>query len=167
MEEVSGRISRAELRIVLFSVPFPASLFFFSFADPKQTRAPAHLGGTGAVNRYLDSCPMGSRSIRPMEIFHLDVSRAGPLGGEFSELAQVHRTRWDDGRHGKRRYPEHCCEELAGTAGCFHATSRTVSWNPSSTGRSAPFRFAATFGEITADKTGRASTVHRLSLRVD
>ena len=55
MEEMFGRIFRAEFRIVLFAVCFPASLLLFSLSGPKQTRSPAHLGGIGA-----DSCDVDS-----------------------------------------------------------------------------------------------------------
>jgi hypothetical protein len=81
LEEVFGRILRAESRIALFAISIPASLPSFSFSSQEQTRAPPHLGGIGAVSRDLDFNPMGSRSIRPLEIFHLDVSRASGLGG--------------------------------------------------------------------------------------
>ena len=76
-----GRIFRAEPRIALFAISIPASLPSLSFSGPKQTRAPPHLGGIGADSRDVDFNPLGSRSIRPLEIFHLDVSRAGGLGG--------------------------------------------------------------------------------------
>ena len=78
---MSGRIFRAESRTGLFSVCFPASLLLFSFAGPKQTRSPTHLGGIGADSRDLGVYSLGGRNIRPMEIFHLDVSRAGNFGG--------------------------------------------------------------------------------------
>ena len=81
MDEMFGRIFRAEPRIVLFAISFRASLLLFSFSGPKQTRAPPHLGGIGADSRDVDFNPLGDRSIRPLEIFHLDVSRAGSFGG--------------------------------------------------------------------------------------
>jgi hypothetical protein len=70
----------------------------FSITGPKQTRAPPHLGGIGADSLDVGFNPLGNRNIRPLEIFHLDVSRAGSFGGQFAELAQVHRARRDDGR---------------------------------------------------------------------
>src|SRR6185437_17057748 len=101
VEEMSGRIFRAEPRLGLFSVCFPASLLLFSFAGPKQACSPAHLGGIGADSCDLDVYSFGNRNIRPVEIFPVDVSHAGSRGGEFAELAQIHRARWNDGRHGK------------------------------------------------------------------
>jgi hypothetical protein len=81
LEEVFGRIFRAEPRIVLFAISFPTSLLLFSITGPKQTRAPPHLGGIGADSRDVGFNPLGNRNIRPLEIFHLDVSRAGNFGG--------------------------------------------------------------------------------------
>src|SRR5437660_992606 len=74
-------VIRAESRIALLSISFPASLPLLSFSGPKQTRAPPHLGGIGADSRDVESGPLGSRGLRPLEIFHLDVSRAGVFGG--------------------------------------------------------------------------------------
>jgi hypothetical protein len=81
LEEVFGRIFRAEPRIVLFAISFPTSLLLFSITRPKQTRAPPHLGRIGADSRDVGFNPLGNRNIRPLEIFHLDVSRAGIFGG--------------------------------------------------------------------------------------
>src|SRR5439155_19877862 len=81
VEEMFGLIFRAESRIGLFSVCFPASLLLFSFASPKQACAPPHLGGIGADSCDLDVYSLGDGNIRPMEIFPLDVSRAGSPGG--------------------------------------------------------------------------------------
>ena len=81
MEETVGRVFRAEFRIVLFAVCFLASLLMLSLARSKQTCSTAHLGGIGADSRDVDFNPLGDRSIRSLEIFHLDVSGAGIIGG--------------------------------------------------------------------------------------
>src|SRR4029077_14337775 len=81
VEEMSGRIFRAESRIHLYPVRFPASLLLFSFTGSKKTLPPAHLGGISAHNCDLDVYSLGDRSIRSVEIFHLDVSRTGSFGG--------------------------------------------------------------------------------------
>ena len=52
-----------------------------SLARSKQTCSTAHLGGIGADSRDVDFNPLGDRSIRSLEIFHLDVSGAGIIGG--------------------------------------------------------------------------------------
>ena len=72
-----------ELNFGMFYSPFLFLRAFLcvSFSGPKQTRSPAHLGGIGADSCDLESDPLGSRRIRSVEIFHLDVSRAGVFGG--------------------------------------------------------------------------------------
>ena len=72
-----------ELNFGLFYSPFVflRAFLLFSFSGPKQTRSPAHLGGIGADNCDVDFDPLGNRGIRPLEIFHLDVSRTGCFGG--------------------------------------------------------------------------------------
>ena len=71
----------AEFRIVLLPFLFLRAFLLFSVSGPKQTRSPPHLGGIGADNCDLDFNPLGNRSIRSLEIFLLDVSRAGCFGG--------------------------------------------------------------------------------------
>ena len=93
VETVSGCILRTEFRIVLRAVCFPARLFVFAIAGAKQARSPAHLGRTRSDRSVLDAHCLGGRSIRSMEIFHLDVSRAGTRRRQFAKLAQIYRAR--------------------------------------------------------------------------
>ena len=92
-----------ELNLGLVYSPFVFLRAFFSLssAGPKQARAPAHLGGIGADSCGVDFILWAIATFGLWKYFVLDVSRTRSFGGEFAELAQIHRACRNDGRHGK------------------------------------------------------------------
>jgi len=98
-----------------------------------------------------------------MEVFSLAVSRPGAPGGESSELAKIHRARWDDRRHGEWRDAQHCRQKSAWTSARVQFAARTVSRCSSPACWSSPFGVAPIRGKTSAEKPRRATTLSKLS----
>ncbi len=85
------------------------------------------------------------------------------LAANLAELAQIHRARRNDGRHGQRIDPQHRGQFVAGATGGVHALARTASWRSSSTRRIAALGVAPARGEIAAQTSGRTNAFSQLS----